>query len=150
MMLKGGLSDRAYIRRGTPAARIHPSSIDHPMARGITKAVVMEGSCTFSRPSGKLSIRLFQETRQDIDAHFFTLFSPISTLQIREFWIGQRTTYGPSNNHTTSWKQTATGLRRTFEVLTYVEGLTIVRCKMELFLQILGETVHGRILLPGL
>ena len=54
------------------------------------------------------------------------------------------------SNKRTSLKQTAAGLRGASEVLTDVEGLTIVCCKMEPFLQTLGETVGGRILLPGL
>ena len=54
------------------------------------------------------------------------------------------------SNKRTSWKQTAAGVRGAFEVLTDVKGLTIVRCKMEPFLQTLVETVDGRILLPGL
>ena len=53
-------------------------------------------------------------------------------------------------NKRTSWKESATGLRGASEVLTDAGGLTIVCCKMEPFLQTLGETVDGRILLPGL
>ena len=137
-------------QRGSSAAKIHPSSIDHlPVTRGITKAVVIQNSCNFSGPSGNLRFRWFQRACGDIDALSFTSFSPISVLQIRELWIGQRTVHRLSNNRT-SWKQTAAGLRGSFGVLTDVEGLTIVCCKMEPFLQTLGETVDGGILLPAL
>jgi len=150
MILEGQFTGETNTLRGFPAAKIHPSSIDHlPVMGGITKAVVMEGSCTFSGPSGNLSFRWFQGIREHIDARFFTSFSPVSVLQIRELWIGQRTVYRFSNKRT-SWKQTAAGLRGAFEVLTDVEGLTIVYCEMEPFLQALGETVDGRILLPEL
>jgi len=112
--------------------------------------VVMEGSCTFSGPSGNLSFRWFQETHEDIDAHFSASFSQISVLQIREFRNGRRTTYGSSNKHT-SWKQNAVVLHcGAFEELTDVEGLTIVCCKMEPFPQTLAETVDGIIHLSGL
>ena len=53
-------------------------------------------------------------------------------------------------NKRTSWKESAARLRGASEVLTDVEGSTIVCCKMEPFLQTLGETMDGRILLPGL
>jgi len=150
MMLQGTFADGPYIQHGTPAARIHPSSIEHlPVTRGITKAIVMEGSCTFSGPSGNLSFGWLGGTCEGINNHFFTSFSPISVLQVRELWVGQRTTYGSSNNRTPS-KQTAAGLRGAFEVLTGVEGLTIACCRMEPFLQALGETADGGILLPGL
>ena len=150
MMLIGEFTGETLTQHGSPAAKIHPSSINHlPVTRGITKAVVMEGSCTFSGPSGNLSFRWFQGTREDIDAHFFTSFSPISVLQIRELWIGQRTRY-LFHSDRTCWKQTAAGLRGAFEVLKDLESLTIVCCKMEPFLQTLGEIVDGGILLPGL
>ena len=77
------------------------------------------------------------------------LYLTISILQIRELWIGQGTVNGFTNKRT-SWKESAAGLRGASEVLTDVEGLTIVCCKMEPFLQTLGETVDGRTLLPGL
>jgi len=54
------------------------------------------------------------------------------------------------SNKRTSWKQTAAGLRGAFEALTDLEGLTVVCCEMEPFLQMLGEAVDGGILLPAL
>jgi len=56
MMLKGEFTGETLTRQGSPAAQIRPSSIDYPpVKRGITKAAVIQGSCTFSRPSGNLS-----------------------------------------------------------------------------------------------
>ena len=147
MMLKGRSTDGTLIRRGTPVAQIHPSSIDHlPVTRGITKAVAIGGSCTFSGPSGNLSFWWSREIRESVDAHFFTSFFPVSLLQIRELLIG----HGRWTRFGRAWKRVAAGLRGAFEVLTDLEGLTIVHCKMEPFLQTLGETVDGRILLPEL
>ena len=85
-----------------------------------------------------------QKTRESIDAHFFISFFPVSLLHIRELWIG----HGRRTRPGSARKRAAAGLRGAFEVLTDLEDLTIVRCKMEPFLQTLGETVGGRILLP--
>ena len=115
---------------------------------GITKAVAMPNSCTFSGPNGNLGFWCF-ETRGNFDADFFTLFSPISFSQIRELWVGQRAEsrlYGKSR----PWKQSAVGVRGALEVLTKVEDLTIVSCETGPFFAILGVTVDGGILLPGL
>ena len=137
-------------QRGSPAAKIHSSSIDHlPVMRGITKAVVMPGSCTFSGLSGNLSFRWLQGTCENINTHFFTSFSPITVLQIRELWIEKRTVYG-FDNERTSWKQSAAGLPGVFGALTDVEGLTVVCYEMEPFLQTLAVTVDGGFLLPAL
>ena len=149
-MLKGEFTGEAISAHGTPAAQILASSLDHlPVTRGMTKAVVMQSSCTFSGPSGNLSFWWFEGTRENVDAHFFTSFFPISVRQIRELWIGQRTvSYFRSDR--TSWEHTAAGLREAFEVLPNVEDLSIVGCKMEPFFQALGATVDGGIFLPGL
>jgi len=62
--------------------------------------VAMEGSCIFSAPSGNLNFQWFQGTCEDTDTHFFTSFTRISVLQIREPWVGQRTVYRFSNERT--------------------------------------------------
>ena len=72
-------------RRGSPTPQIHPPSIDHlPVTRGITKAVAMPNLCVLSGPDVNLRFWCFEGTRRKFDAEFFTSFSPISTLRIRE------------------------------------------------------------------
>ena len=78
-MLEGEFSGETLAQGGSPAARIHVSSIDHlPVTREITKAVAMQNSCTFSGPSGNLSFWWPLGTRINFDVHFFTSFFPIS------------------------------------------------------------------------
>jgi len=150
MMLKGTFTGEALDSLGYPTPQIHPSSIDHlPVTKEITKAVAMPNSCTFSGPNGHLSFWCFQENREAFDAEFFTLFSPISVLQIRELWIGQKTepSFGRKRR---PWEQTVAGVHGAFEVLTKVEDLTIVSCETEPFFTALGAVVGGGVLLPGL
>ena len=79
---------------------------------------------------------------------FFTSFSPISALQIRELWVGWGTkSYFGSKPG--PWKQTAAGVRGAFKVLTKVEDLTIVSCETKPFFATLGATADG-VLLPRL
>lgn len=147
MVLKGQFSGKILDEHGEPAARIHPSSIDYlPVTRGITKAVAMPLSCTLSGPNGNLAFWCFYGTREHFDADFFTSFSPISVLQIKELWIGQESEFGRG----VPWKQTAAGVQGAFEVLTKVEDLTIVSCETGPVFATLGATVDGGILLPRL
>ena len=109
----------------------------------------MPGSSFLSGPNGTLRFWCFEGTRRNFDAEFLTSFSPISVLQITELWVGQRTeSYFGSKSR--PWKQTTTGVRGAFEVLTKVEDLTIVSCETEPFFTTLGTTADGGILLPGL
>ena len=150
MRLKGLFTGAEFDRHGFHAARIHPSSIDHlPIMRGITKAVAMPNSCVLSGPGGNLRLWCFNGTRGDFDAEFFTSFSPISVLEIRELWVGQWASYY-SNSPKQPWKQTAAGVRSAFKVLAKVENLTIVNCEKEPFFVVLGVTTNDEIPLPGL
>jgi len=147
VMLRGQFTGEIFDAFGDPAAQIHPSSIDHlPVTRGITKAVAIPRSCSFSGPNGNLT---FGYTREYFDADYFASFSPISVLQIRGLWVGQRTESW-YNSKPRPWKQTAGGVHSAFEVLTKVEDLTIVSCETEPFFATLGATVDGGVLLPGL
>ena len=146
-MLKGQFTGKTLDPDGQPVTRIHPSSIDHlPVTRGITKAMAMPRSCTFSGPNGDLAFWCFYGTREHLDADFFTSFSPVSVLQIKELWIGRN--YGSMMEG--PWGQTADRVHGVFEVLTKVEDLTIVHCEMEPFFATLGAAVNGGILLPRL
>ena len=151
LYLKGMFTGETHNpENGEPAARIHPSSIDHlPITRGISKAVAMPNSCIFSGPNGNLRFWCFDGTRGDFDAKFFTSFSPIPVLEIRELWVGQ-TSWIRFGNTRRPWKQTAGGVLGAFKVLTKVEDLNIVDCETEAFLTTLGSTTGGDILLPGL
>ena len=136
-------------REGWPVAQIHPSSIDHlPVTKGISKAVAMPSSCIFSGPNGNLKFWPSRRTREIFDARFFTSFSPISVLEIRELWVGPNST--SSRPFRRPWKQTAAGVHGAFRVLTKVEDLTIVSCGTEPFFSTLGATVEDSVLLPGL
>jgi len=149
VMLKGQFTGETLDQYGEPAARIHPSSIDHiSVTRGITKAIAMPNSCILSGPNGNLRFWCFEEVRGNFDAGFFTLFSPISTSEIRELWVGQRTEFyfGDSKD---PWKQTIAGVRGVFEVLTKVEDLTVVNCETEPFFATLGAALDDG-LVPGL
>ena len=150
MMLEGQFTDEAFDQYGSPAAQLHPSSINHlPVTRGITKAVAMPKSCVLSGPNGTLRFWCFDGARENFDADFFTLFSPISALQITELWVGRRAEshFGGKSE---PWKQTVAGVHSAFEVLTKVEDLIIVSCETEPFFTTLGTTVNGGVLLPGL
>jgi len=150
MALKGQFTGEVLDQSGSPAARIHPSSIDHlPVTRGITKAVAMPNSCVLSGPNGTLRFCCFEGTRGKFDAEFFTSFSPISTLEIRELWVGQNTksSFGGGPKH---WKQTASGVRSAFEVLTKVEELTIVGCETKPIFAMLETATDEGVLLPRL
>ena len=149
LKLKGEFTGVTVDSHGYHAARIHPSSIDHiAVMRGITKAVAMPNSCTFSGPNGNLSFWCF-EARKNCDAHFFTSFSPISISQIRELWIGGSGQHFLSSANT-PWKQTTAGVRGAFEVLTTVEHLTLVSCETKPILTTLQATVDSGVLLPKL
>jgi hypothetical protein len=148
MTLIGGFTGATVGTFGLPAARIHASSIDYlSTMRGITKAIAMPNSCVFSGPNGVLSF-WSSRIRNEFNADFFTSFSPISVLQIRDLWVGQRTerSFGAPR----LWDQTNAGVCSAFKVLTRVEELTIVSCETKPFLVTLGTTADNRILLPGL
>jgi hypothetical protein len=150
VLLKGLFTGDKFDQYGNPAARIHPSSIDHlPVMRGITKAVATPNSCVFSGPNGNLRFWCFDGARKDFDGEFFSSFSPISISEIRELWVGQRTE-SYSSKHRRPWKQTAARVHGAFGVLTKVEDLTIVSCEMVPFFATLGATVDGAALLLGL
>jgi hypothetical protein len=150
MLLEGQLIGEKFDEHGDPAARIHPSSIDHlPVMRGITKAVATPNSCVFSGPNGNIRFWPFYETRDSFDAEFFASFSPISVSGVRKLLVGMKTeSYFGTRRRL--WKQTAARVRGAFEVLTKVEDLTIVSCEMVPFFAALGATVDGATLLPGL
>ena len=150
VILKGQFTDEILNQYGSPAARIHPSSIGHISAmRGITKATAMPNSCILSGPNGNLRFWCFKGVRGELDAGFFASFSPISVSEVRELWVGQ-----PGGSYSQAsqgpWKQTTAGVRGVFEVLTKVEDLTFVSCETEPFFAILGAAVDDGLLLPGL
>ena len=146
MMLQGQFTGEKIDNYGHPAAQIHPSSIDHiPATRGITKAVAMPNSCILSGPGGNLRFRCLLENRASFNAKFFTSFSPISTSEIRELWVGAHAEFGSD-----IWGQTAARVRGAFGVLPKVEDLTIVNCETGPFFTALGGTTNGPILLPEL
>ena len=67
IMLKGSFTGREFDTPGVPAARIHPSSIDHlPQTRGITRAVAMPNACVLSGPNGCLMFWFFPGNRDRI------------------------------------------------------------------------------------
>ena len=146
LLLRGRFTGEKIDHEGEFAAHIHPSSIGHlSVTREITKAVAMRNWCILSGPNGNLRFCCFEGTREDFNAEYFTSFSPISVLDIRELWVGQRgdRTWGV-------WEQTSDGVLGAFTVLTKVEDLIIVRCKTETFFTTLGSTTDGGILLPKL
>ena len=149
-MLKGLFTGIKFDDHGSPAARIHPSSIDHlPITRRITKAVATPNSCVFSGPNGTIRFWCFEGTRENFDGVFFTSFFPISVSEIKELLVGARTEsfFGA---HSRPWEQTVARVRSAFAVLTKVEDLTIVSCDMDPFFATLGATADNAILLPGL
>ena len=149
MMLKGQFTGGTPDYHGSPTPHIHPSSINHlPVMRGITKAVAMPNSCILSGPNGDVKFWCF-ETRDNFDAGFFTLFSRISALEIRELWVGRKTK-AYFEGTPKPWKQTATRVRGAFEVLTRVEDLTIVSCETGPFFATLNVKTDDDILLPEL
>jgi len=147
MVLKGEFTGATLDSYGSHAARIHPSSIDHiAVTRGITKAVAMPNSCTFSGPNGNLNFWCYG-ARGKLNADFFTLFSPISVSRIRELWVGGQPFLATAN---TPWKLTTAGVRGAFEVLAAVEDLTLVSCETKPVLTALLVKANGEVLLPGL
>ena len=147
LMLKGQFTGETLDQHGFPVARIHPSSIDHiSVTRGVTKAVAMPNSCILSGPNGDLRLLFPDGTRGDFGAGFFTSFSPISVLDIRELWVGGETSSGQP------WKPASADIRGAFGVLTKVEDLTIVGCDTTQFSTALGVniTTDSGILLPEL
>ena len=145
VMLKGHFTGADLDHYGDPAARIHPSSIDHlPVMRGITKAVAMPCSCILSGPNGTLRFWC-PENRENFNAEFFT-FSPITLSGIRELWVGATELFSDC----TTWKQTAAGAHGAFEVLTKVEDLTVFNCDIEPIFATLGTRIGDVVLLPGL
>jgi len=150
VMLKGEFTGGTLNRHGSPTPHIHPSSIDHiPVTREITKAVAMPNSCILSGPNGNLRFWCTSGTRGDFDAGFFTSFSPISALEIRELWV-RRDTNPYLDDSSEPWKQTTSGVHGAFEVLTKVEDLTIVNCEIGPFFATLDRATDGGILLPRL
>jgi len=150
MVLNGLFTGEKTDSYGSPAARIHPSSIDHlPVTRGITKAVAMPNSCVFSGPNGCLMFRCFHGTRDNFDGTFFASYSPISVSGIRELLVGASVEYH-NRNPRRPWGQTVARVRSAFEVLTRVEYLTTASCESVPFFTALGATTDGAILLPGL
>ena len=148
MMLKGEFVDEKFARNPYPIARFHPSSIDHiPVTREIAKAVAIPNSCILSGPNGNLRFWCFEKTRGIFDAAFFTSFSPISVLGIRELWVGQNAMSRTGTSHT-FWEQV--DIDDAFRVLTKVEDLTIVGCKTEPFFWTLGVATGNSVLLPHL
>ena len=143
LFLKGVFTGETHDQHGDPAARIHPSSIDYlAVTRGITKAIAMPNSCVFSGPNGNIRFWCFQGNRTEFNAEFFTSFSPLPVLEIRELWV--------TGDKHSPWKQTNSGVLSAFKVLTKVEDLTTVSCKTEAFFATLGSTIGGDVLLPGL
>ena len=146
LTLKGQFTGEALDQWGDFAAQIHPSSIDHlPVTRGITKGIAVPYSCILSGPNGNLRFWFFDEIREDFTAEYFTSLSPISVLDIRELWVGQR-----GDTAGRPWEQTAERVLGAFKALTKVEDLAIVRCETEAFFTALGSTMDDVILLPGL
>ena len=159
IMLKGQFLGKEFDDQGNPAARIHPTSLDHlPTMRGITKAVAMPNSCILSGPNGYLRFWFSRGTRENFDAEFFTSLNPISVSGVRELWVGATTeaSFGRSRwGRTTGgagklWSQTPAGVRGAFGVLAKVEDLIIVNCNTEPIFVTLGVDVDNVILLPGL
>ena len=150
MELRGLYSGDGFHSDSFPAARLHPSSIDHlPVTRGITKAIAMPNSCSLSGPNGNLGLWCFHESSGDLDAEFGTSLSPISVLEIRELWVGWNSEACPRGTSRLR-KQTAVGIRGAFEVLTKLEDLNIVRCETQPFFATLDVKMDDAILLLGL
>ena len=148
MLLRGQFTDKAFDVFGDPAARIHPSSIDHlPVMRGVTKAVAMPNSCVLSGLKGHVGFWCSEENRGNFDAEFLTSFSPISISKVNELWVGASTEYRFGR---IPWKQTAVGLRGAFEALKKVEDLTIVGCETGPIFAVLDVTMGAVVLLSGL
>ena len=66
------------------------------------------------------------------------LLPPGLVLEIKELWFGQA-----FRSDNISWKQTITGVRGAFGVLTEVEDLTIVGCDTTMFSVLGATTVAG-------
>jgi len=148
VILDGQFTGEEFNDIRKPAAQIHPSSIDHlPVTRGITKAVAMPNSCILSGPNGNLRFWC-SGVRTSFDAEFFTSFSPISALDIRELWIGHKSTRPYA--HSRSWDPTAAKVSGAFGVLMRVEDLTTVGCKMGSFFSALVVAADNRVPLPRL
>ena len=144
MTLEGPFTGEEFDWAGDASARIHPSSIDHiPVTREITKVIAMPNSSIHSGPNGNLRFWC-NLIRERFDGQYFTSFSPIFVLDIRELWIGQNTTTR------SPWKQTIAGTRSAFEVLKKVEDLTIVSCETGPLFATLGTPARDGIPLPGL
>ena len=93
IMLKGSFTGKEFDTPGVPAARIHPSSIDHlPQTRGITRAVAMPNVCVLSGLNGCPMFWFFLGNRDNFDAEYFISFSPISVSEIRSCWLGLKPT----------------------------------------------------------
>ena len=145
MALKGPFTGEEFDWAGDASARIHPSSIDHlPVMREITKVVAMPNSCILSGPNGNLRFWCTDFARGSFDGLYFTSFSPIFVLDIRELWVGQNTT---TRN---PWKQTIAGARGAFGVLKKVDDLTIVSCETGPLFATLGTPERDGVPLPGL
>ena len=149
-MLKGESTGDEVGHYDPRVTRIHPSSIDHlPVTKGITKVVAMPNSCVLSGPNGNLRFWGFRRIRGTFDAQFFTPFSPISVLEIRELWVVHKSTsyIGSARRFL---DPTAAEIRSAFKVPPKVEDLTLVGCRTERFFSALGMEADGVVLLPGL
>ena len=145
MVLNGWFTDEAFDQDGRPAARIHPSSIDHlPVTGGNMRAVAMPSSCVLSGPNGCLRFCFFRGYRDNFDARFFTSLYPIPVSEIRELLVGTQAKY--SGGTRKPWKQSADRVCGAFEMLKKVEDLTIVNCEAGPFFAALGSTADGIII----
>jgi len=100
------------------------------MTGGITKAVTIPGSFTLSGPNGNPRFWCFGKTCGIFDTELFVSSSSIPVLEIRESWVGQYT-ISHIDTSRTFWEQD--DIDDAFRVLTKVEDLAFVGCKMEPF-----------------
>ena len=148
VVLEGEFTGVEFDNYGGPIARIHPSSIDHlPVTTGITKAVAMPSSCILSGPNGILRFRC-SNARASLDAEFFTWFTPISVLEIRELWVAQKAAdrFGSIR----CWNPSVAGIYSAFGTLMKVEDLTIVSSRMTPFYSALAAVADNHVPLPKL
>ena len=150
MKLNGGFAGEESDTNGTPSARIHPSSIDHlPVMTGIAKAVAIPSSCILSGPNGTIRFYCPDLTRDRFNAEFFTSFSPIFVMEIKELWVGEYHTSYEGTSYR-PWAPTATDVHSALAALTRVEDLIIVNGRTGPFFSTLGSTTENSLLLPEL
>lgn len=95
--------------------------------RETTKAVAVPHSRVLSGLNGNLRFWCSEYTRRDFEAEYFTSFSPVSVLDIRELWVGQS-----GNSARDYWRQAVDQVLGAFRVSTKVEDLSIVCCFSQL------------------